>query len=158
MIGNIGTNIADILLDTTKIDSGSTIPMDEISSIFSLAVNLLSTILIAFKAWNHRQALKIISVNKRKHTQVEKILLFLVESGVVYCVIQCLYVIIQIFATKLGSSIGLEIWDIGIGEVADATAVLYPLAVFLALSLDQSPVEAFLSTIHETHNGDFESG
>ncbi|KAE9402378.1 hypothetical protein BT96DRAFT_991183 [Gymnopus androsaceus JB14] len=122
MMGNIGTNIADILLDSIDTDSSAAIPMDEISSIFSLAVNLLSTMLIAFKVWRHRQTLKMVSVKKTKHTQVEKILLFLVESGVVYCAIQCLYVIIQIFATKLGNPVGLETWNIGIGQVAEGTA------------------------------------
>ncbi|KAE9402974.1 hypothetical protein BT96DRAFT_917771 [Gymnopus androsaceus JB14] len=90
LIGNIGTNIADIVLDVIESDNTTftTIPMDEISSSFSLAVNLLSTMLIAFKAWRHRQTLKMISANTMKHSRVERILLFLVESGVVYCSIQ----------------------------------------------------------------------
>jgi len=50
----------------------------------SLATNALATGLIAYKAWQHR---KIISATHKKRTQSEKIMLLLIESGLLYFLI-----------------------------------------------------------------------
>ncbi|KAI0054231.1 hypothetical protein BV25DRAFT_1782085, partial [Artomyces pyxidatus] len=59
----------------------------------TLATNVCATLLIAYKAWHYRVAVKAHLNEDNAATKVEKILALLVESGVVYCVMWILYVL-----------------------------------------------------------------
>jgi len=58
----------------------------------SLLSNVCATILIAFKAWNHRREVAKLNVVTRR-TLVERVLALLIESGFVYACIWVLYII-----------------------------------------------------------------
>ncbi|KIK61698.1 hypothetical protein GYMLUDRAFT_42720 [Collybiopsis luxurians FD-317 M1] len=134
MIGNIGTNIADVIIDITHDAFNRAIVMDYVWSTFSLAVNFFATLLIALKAWYYRRTLRSCET---KHNHLRKILILLVESGLVYCIIQITFVLIQIFTVR-SELRTLRILTIGISQIINGTAVLYPLAIFLVVNLDQS--------------------
>ncbi|KAM5536524.1 hypothetical protein V8D89_009801 [Ganoderma adspersum] len=73
----------------TEVPSGSFYQSDFFglaASVLSLATNMVATILIGCKAWEHAKIMGSVSSLKRS-SRVEKILIFLVESGTVYCVI-----------------------------------------------------------------------
>ncbi|PIL28291.1 hypothetical protein GSI_09579 [Ganoderma sinense ZZ0214-1] len=73
----------------TYIPSGSFYQSDLFglaASVLSLATNMVATILIGCKAWEHAKIMGSVSSLKRS-SRVEKILIFLVESGTIYCII-----------------------------------------------------------------------
>ncbi|KIK61699.1 hypothetical protein GYMLUDRAFT_260735 [Collybiopsis luxurians FD-317 M1] len=55
MMGNIGTNVVDMLIDVTHDANDRAIVMDYVASAFSLAVNFLATLLIALKTCDGKQ-------------------------------------------------------------------------------------------------------
>ncbi|KAE9391297.1 hypothetical protein BT96DRAFT_1061106 [Gymnopus androsaceus JB14] len=84
----LGAVIADAVLDT-KADislNDNTVTMDWLSIALNLTVNIVATLLIAHRAWTHHQSVCVILRNKK--TQVEAILLLMVESGAIFGVLQ----------------------------------------------------------------------
>ncbi|ETW83624.1 hypothetical protein HETIRDRAFT_241657, partial [Heterobasidion irregulare TC 32-1] len=49
--------------------------------------NVVVTSLVAYKAWKHRQFIKSQFGSGSKRTNTEKILILLIESGVLYCLV-----------------------------------------------------------------------
>ncbi|KAI0312240.1 hypothetical protein OF83DRAFT_1087142 [Amylostereum chailletii] len=64
-----------------------------LSFIFSWILNLFSTSLIAYKAWQQRRGIQRHMANSTKRTRVENLLILLTESGVLYCIIWILYAV-----------------------------------------------------------------
>ncbi|KAI0318154.1 hypothetical protein OF83DRAFT_1036137, partial [Amylostereum chailletii] len=62
-------------------------PLGAAAFVFSLATNLWSTSLVAYKAWMHRRDLKEYIQSGNTRTQIQKILELLVESGAIYCML-----------------------------------------------------------------------
>ncbi|KAJ3810465.1 hypothetical protein F5876DRAFT_65589 [Lentinula aff. lateritia] len=124
MLGNLATNIADVLIDTTTDAADHEIVMDYVSTSVSFVVNLLSTILVFIKACS-------------RHTRIRRILRLLIESGVAFCFIQAVYVLVQILLYQ-NETYSLSLWNLALVMVRNAAAVLYPLAVFIVVNLDQS--------------------
>ncbi|KDQ23233.1 hypothetical protein PLEOSDRAFT_1108866 [Pleurotus ostreatus PC15] len=60
---------------------------DTVSFSLSYSTNIICTTLIMFRAWQYRQNMKSFMGTARKTTQVEKVLVLLVESGFVYLAI-----------------------------------------------------------------------
>ncbi|KAE9383664.1 hypothetical protein BT96DRAFT_1106050 [Gymnopus androsaceus JB14] len=92
-------NIADVIIDTGLFFNSivNTVTLDWLSVVLNLTVNVVATLLIAYRAWTHHWLIQIISYNKK--TQVEVILLLFVESGSVLGVIQISNAIIQALDT-----------------------------------------------------------
>ncbi|KAJ3865852.1 hypothetical protein EV359DRAFT_62807 [Lentinula novae-zelandiae] len=124
MLGNLATNIADVLIDITTDAANHEIVMDYVSTSVSFVVNLMSTILIFIKACS-------------RHIRVRRILSLLMESGVTFCFIQAIYVLVQILLYQ-NKTYSLTLWNLALVMVRNAAAVLYPLAVFIVVNLDQS--------------------
>ncbi|KAI0808344.1 hypothetical protein C8Q74DRAFT_1187806, partial [Fomes fomentarius] len=55
------------------------------AAILSLVTNLVATSLIGLKAWQHRRLVRAHLTQGTMRTQVERTLLLLVESGLLYC-------------------------------------------------------------------------
>ncbi|KAG6905870.1 hypothetical protein DXG01_017187 [Tephrocybe rancida] len=56
----------------------------------SAATNMITTLIVGFKAWRHRKMWEF--SGKRKKSRAEKTLLLIVESGCVYCVLQKVFI------------------------------------------------------------------
>ncbi|KAE9401751.1 hypothetical protein BT96DRAFT_974613 [Gymnopus androsaceus JB14] len=99
LLSDIGVNIADAIVDTKLLINSvvNTITLDWLSIVLNLMVNVVATLLIAYRAWTHHQLIH--SILRSKKTQVEAILILFVESGAVFGVIQICNVIIQAMDT-----------------------------------------------------------
>ncbi|KAE9387098.1 hypothetical protein BT96DRAFT_981527 [Gymnopus androsaceus JB14] len=98
LLADIGVSIANAIVDTkTDISSNITnaVTLDWVSGVLNLTVNIVATLLIAHRAWTHRRIIHAILRNKK--TQVEVILLVMVESGAIFGVVQLSNIIIQAF-------------------------------------------------------------
>ncbi|KAE9388733.1 hypothetical protein BT96DRAFT_980921 [Gymnopus androsaceus JB14] len=88
LLADLGISIADAIIDT-KADisiNDNVIIMDSLNTALNLTVNVVATSLIAHRAWRHHQSMHTILRNKK--TQVEAILLLMVESGAIFGVVQ----------------------------------------------------------------------
>ncbi|PIL24748.1 hypothetical protein GSI_12634 [Ganoderma sinense ZZ0214-1] len=77
-----------VVSNLTDIPTGSFYQSDLFglaASVLSLANNMVATILIGCKAWEHREIMIKASLDRKG--QVQKVLIFLVESGAIYCLI-----------------------------------------------------------------------
>ncbi|KAJ4484625.1 hypothetical protein C8R41DRAFT_868493 [Lentinula lateritia] len=108
MLGNLATNIADVLIDITTDAANHEIVMDYVSTSVSFVVNLMSTILIFIKACS-------------RHIRVRRILSLLMESGVTFCFIQAIYVLVQILLYQ-NKTYSLTLWNLALVMVRNAAA------------------------------------
>ncbi|KAI0665761.1 hypothetical protein C8Q78DRAFT_995290 [Trametes maxima] len=66
------------------------------ASVATFVSNATVTSLIAFKAWQHKQALKQYLGSPSRSTRVQKVLLLLVESGIIYSSLCALVLAVQV--------------------------------------------------------------
>ncbi|KAE9399114.1 hypothetical protein BT96DRAFT_939646 [Gymnopus androsaceus JB14] len=95
-IDYLAITIADSIVDTEGSITSSdlnTVTLDWLSTVFNLTVNIVATLLIAYRAWAHYKSTRAILHNKK--TQVETILLLMVESGAIFGMVQLSNIIIQ---------------------------------------------------------------
>ncbi|RPD71239.1 hypothetical protein L226DRAFT_204913 [Lentinus tigrinus ALCF2SS1-7] len=74
------------------------------AAILSLLTNMVATILIAYRAWEHRLFIMSHLKGCSTRSQVERTLALLVESGILYCALWVIIVVYQFVALKLGES------------------------------------------------------
>ncbi|KAN0129144.1 hypothetical protein V8E53_013015 [Lactarius tabidus] len=100
----------------------------------TLATNLLSTGLIAWKAWKRR-----ISVGKHLcggsgSLRVDRVFALLVESGFIYC---CIWILYVISAFQVLSGLGFIVMD----AILLFISGLYPTLIVILVAMQKSPVE-----------------
>jgi hypothetical protein len=61
----------------------------------SLATNVVATLLIAYKLWTHRTVV-VNNLGIHKPSRSQKVLLYLVESGILYCTLQAINVALNL--------------------------------------------------------------
>ncbi|KAF9046994.1 hypothetical protein BDP27DRAFT_1346282 [Rhodocollybia butyracea] len=140
MVGNIGVNIANIVLGTLVNTSTKESLLDWISIAFSLLSNTVATGLVAWKAWAHYCIMREALIWRKSH--VRKTLLLLVESGALFLAIQLFALTGAILFTAEGTSASLTIPAI---EQISSTlcivfAALYPIAIIVLIHSNNSPV------------------
>ncbi|KAH8834704.1 hypothetical protein DL96DRAFT_1571435 [Flagelloscypha sp. PMI_526] len=120
----------------------------------SLCTNLISTSLIAWKAWKHRQFIKKNFALRPKRTQTEKVLMLLVESGFLYCAFWILQVIDFIDISRDDRTFFL--YGV-VSTMGDQISGLYPTGIIVLVALQQTVQKA--TTYHgesmstATHKG-----
>ncbi|KAA1477684.1 hypothetical protein DENSPDRAFT_619087 [Dentipellis sp. KUC8613] len=109
------------------------------SSVFD---NMVSISLVAYKAWEHRQFVKIQLEERRKRTKVERILLLLVQLGAVYTMAWTLYAIGQFTPV-------VPLNDIMLAAMAHVSGIYPTLVVCLVYRQSERPEDDLppLSTI-----------
>ncbi|KAJ3980928.1 hypothetical protein F5890DRAFT_1477335 [Lentinula detonsa] len=137
-------NISDVIMEDVN-PSGQThsLAMDTASVWVSLGVNAFATSIVALKMFRHRRSVRIIS-RKGSMTSVEKLLLFLVESGSAFCAFQVLFAIfdtLNLYQTTTTDS-PIQITTLILYSIFNGFTVLYPLAVIIMVSLNSSVIEA----------------
>lgn len=72
----------------------------------TLATNLVATVLISIKAWQHRQVLRATMGAGNGSTMAERMMALLVESGALYCVIWAIFILANFdFFGQIGNDI-----------------------------------------------------
>ncbi|KAJ3966976.1 hypothetical protein EV361DRAFT_1010824 [Lentinula raphanica] len=160
MLGNIAfcapaVNVADVIMEDVN-PSGQThsLALDTASIWVSLGVNAFATSIVALKMLRHRRSISIIS-RKGRRTVVEKLLLFLVESGSAFCLFQLLFAIFEtlnLYQTTTTDS-SIQVTTLILYSIFNGFAVLYPLAVIIMVSLNNSVIEESLHSQHFTSTG-----
>ncbi|KIK70090.1 hypothetical protein GYMLUDRAFT_236522 [Collybiopsis luxurians FD-317 M1] len=137
---NIVVNILDCIFDDLAVASfWNTSRWDSAAAFLSLGLNFVATVLIAFKVWRFRVTMK----SKFDHhwTPVENILLFLVESGAVYCGLQLIYaILITLTVTSTGIT-PLNIAKSMIIEFFIGASALYPVSVVIIVERSWSTLD-----------------
>ncbi|KAE9383429.1 hypothetical protein BT96DRAFT_929811 [Gymnopus androsaceus JB14] len=95
LLADIGVQIADAIVDTKAVTlyNNNTVTLDWLSTALNFTINVVATLLIAHRAWTHHQSTHTVFRNKK--TQVETVLLLMVESGAIFGMIQLSVIIIQ---------------------------------------------------------------
>ncbi|THU83204.1 hypothetical protein K435DRAFT_765987 [Dendrothele bispora CBS 962.96] len=147
LLAALGFAITDVIcLHASSLPTASTIPVgarvcvwaEPISWGLSLLTNIISTSLIAVKAWLFRQTIKQLLGTARK-SQAQRALILLVESGFIYC----LFWIgeITLFFPIERTSNARYLWEFFAG-IGDQISGMYPTAIMVLVSLQQTFVEA----------------
>ncbi|KAJ3822935.1 hypothetical protein F5878DRAFT_184405 [Lentinula raphanica] len=134
-------NIIDCVFDDIALKSFWAISAwDTAAAFLSFGLNLIATLLIAFKVWQHHQVVKTWANHQR--TEVEKVLLLFVESGALYCLFQLVYsIMILLSASSSGGTTSLMIATSIIIECFIFASALFPVSIIIMINLEWSPLE-----------------
>ncbi|KAH9173229.1 hypothetical protein EDB89DRAFT_747509 [Lactarius sanguifluus] len=102
----------------------------------TLATNLLSTGLIAWKAWLHRITIRKHLSEGSGSTRVERVFALLIESGFIYC---CPWILYLISAFDLIPAPGFTVMN----HVLLFVSGLYPTLIIILVAMQKSPVEYY---------------
>ncbi|KAH8993736.1 hypothetical protein EDB92DRAFT_1944426 [Lactarius akahatsu] len=102
----------------------------------TLGTNLLSTGLIAWKAWLHRITIRKYLSEGSGSARVERVFALLIESGFIYC---CLWILYLISAFNLIPSPGFPVMN----HVLLFVSGLYPTLIIILVAMQKSPVEYY---------------
>ncbi|KAH9953590.1 hypothetical protein BGW80DRAFT_1468429 [Lactifluus volemus] len=102
----------------------------------TLGTNLLCTGLIGWKAWEHRVTIKQHLGECNVSTRVEKILAILIESGLVYCCLEIVYLIagLGVFPEPFSSATQFALLVL-LGA--------YPTSITILVSAQKSPIDYY---------------
>ncbi|KAF9065829.1 hypothetical protein BDP27DRAFT_1424449 [Rhodocollybia butyracea] len=102
MIANISLNVADSVWVDVKegINLSESAILDWLSTVASLIVNMVGTILFSYKAWKHYRCMKGLNGGlAHRGRRAQKVLNLLIESGVIFCTLQSMYIIVIALCT-----------------------------------------------------------
>ncbi|KIY67745.1 hypothetical protein CYLTODRAFT_443827 [Cylindrobasidium torrendii FP15055 ss-10] len=101
----------------------------------SLITNVITTVIIAVKAWKHRQAIKS-TIGKKKKSLAEKLMLLLIESGTLYSTVWATQVSIfpQVGKALATGNIAGNIVMTCVGLFGMQLSGLYPTLIILIVS------------------------
>ncbi|KAM5539185.1 hypothetical protein V8D89_007058 [Ganoderma adspersum] len=115
-------------------------------AVLSLALNILATSLIGYKAWVHRQLLRGHFGQGRRKSRVVKALALLVESGTIYCLLLISVVVYQASSALFAAPDVHQ--NAFLRTVADYTyacfvpvIAIYPVLIVVIVALNWSPIE-----------------
>ncbi|KAF9458610.1 hypothetical protein BDZ94DRAFT_1270224 [Collybia nuda] len=92
----------------------------------SLATNVVATAVFTFIYWNHRRDVTA-GLGRHQTTQAVRVLALLVESGVIYCLVQAVYVILGFFSG--GSLKAMDYIQRVVDAIFFGLSGIYPTAV-----------------------------
>ncbi|KAI0259749.1 hypothetical protein BC834DRAFT_904275 [Gloeopeniophorella convolvens] len=102
----------------------------------TLATNILSTSLIAWKAWSHRRSVRKHLGEGNTSQRVERILALLIESGFVYC---CIWILYLVSAFRVLPQVGFDVMD----TVIPFAAGVYAPMIVILVCIQRSPVQHY---------------
>lgn len=153
LLAALGFAITDVIcLHASDSPHSSTIPVgsrvcvwaEPISWGLSLLTNILSTSLIAIKAWLLRQAFKEVMGPHSRKTWAQRVLILLVESGFIYCLFWIGEIVLFL---DFDETSNLQyLWDF-FAAIGDQISGIYPTAIIVLVSLQKSFVETTMSSI-----------
>ncbi|KAI9428947.1 hypothetical protein H4582DRAFT_2090487 [Lactarius indigo] len=102
----------------------------------TLATNLVSTGLIAWKAWQHRASVRKHLGEGTGSVRVDRVFALLIESGFIYC---CAWIVYLVSALDLIPQPGFIVMD----DVLVFISGLYPTLIIIFVAMQKSPVEHY---------------
>ncbi|THU83203.1 hypothetical protein K435DRAFT_971657 [Dendrothele bispora CBS 962.96] len=147
LLAALGFAITDIIcLHASSLPTASTIPIgaricvwaEPISWALSLLTNIVSTSLIAIKAWLFRQAIKQLLGSTPPRSRAHRIMILLVESGFIYCFFWIGEVVLFI---PIDRNSNAQFAWVFFASIGDQISGIYPTAIIVLVSLQQTFVE-----------------
>ncbi|KAF5369720.1 hypothetical protein D9615_010157 [Tricholomella constricta] len=143
--GTIGVTVAFLVLvfksiQNHKLDPASS-DMFSVSLALSLGTNIVATSLIFYRLWGHLRSLRRMGNKQKSTTPAQKILIVLVESGLVYCALQTTTLVLEFVPTSRVSSVNIA-GSVIMGFLVLVTA-MYPSIVVTLVSLQRSTAEIY---------------
>ncbi|KAJ7161138.1 hypothetical protein C8R46DRAFT_1285140 [Mycena filopes] len=114
-----------------------------ISWAFSLVTNASCTILIGFRAWQHRRAMRALQINSRRMS-TERVLSLLVESGFIYCLFWLTQYILFVDISR--DSPMAYVYEF-FSSMGDQVPGMYPTLIIVIVNLHYTIWEESSSTI-----------
>ncbi|KAE9384095.1 hypothetical protein BT96DRAFT_1101852 [Gymnopus androsaceus JB14] len=136
-------NIADAIVDT-KAEFNlnfNVFTLDWLSTALNLTVNIMATLLIAYRAWTYHQSTCGILHNKT--TQVEAILLLMVESGAIFGVIQVINMIFAVLEIHTARFSPVNYADTFLAALYINSAAFNPVALVILTQTGNSYEHSF---------------
>ncbi|KAK7462280.1 hypothetical protein VKT23_007880 [Stygiomarasmius scandens] len=99
-----------------------------------LTTNIVATALIGYKTWHHHQDIKKnLQTTSGSLTKVQKVLLLLIESSLVYCLLWVIYVAI-VFHSQDQQSLTFQVYS----SILPNLSALYPVLIILIVAMENS--------------------
>ncbi|KAI0259484.1 hypothetical protein BC834DRAFT_974204 [Gloeopeniophorella convolvens] len=149
-IGTVGYDLYLRQLYQQESDSATRVPsvtegtLVLIFALPMLSTNVVSTVLIAWKAWERRLVVRKYLGTGNATQRVEKALALLIESGAVYSLLLVLYILMAFNIIPVSD--WTTISDISILNVS----CIYPTLITLLVGLQRSQFEHYATTYEET--------
>ncbi|THU97790.1 hypothetical protein K435DRAFT_796181 [Dendrothele bispora CBS 962.96] len=103
-------------------------------SLSSFIANFIATSMIGYKAWHyHRSIKKILNASHNSTTQVQRILILLVESGAFYCILWLALMVVVVGIIDINS-----IHSQSIVAVMPFCSALYPVLIIIIAADEKS--------------------
>ncbi|THU95099.1 hypothetical protein K435DRAFT_798386 [Dendrothele bispora CBS 962.96] len=137
ILGACGANLVDLTADFKEVLIG-THPGNEFAEtltfpMFSLVANFVATLMIGYKAWCHRGIIQLcLSLSNKSAYRAQKILVLLVESGVIYCVFWVLLLVLGAVMPNV-ASLPIQI----IMDALPVLSAIYPVLIVLILARER---------------------
>ncbi|KAF9064671.1 hypothetical protein BDP27DRAFT_1425599 [Rhodocollybia butyracea] len=134
----VSINVADCIWSDLQFQYKAAI-LDWLSTILSLVVNMVATMLFAYKAWNyHRDIAGLSGSLSRK------------ESGAMFCTIQAIYIVITVLDSY--NIITSQWLLVTIEAITGVAAACYPVSVIILIHKDNTALPATYSDERHTQN------
>ncbi|KIK50111.1 hypothetical protein GYMLUDRAFT_266231 [Collybiopsis luxurians FD-317 M1] len=145
MVTNCAMQFCQATYDTGALSStGSrpiTIAVDMAGLGMTLGVNLFTTILIGIKAWVYWQRIRSLRLPNSRLSPSQRILLFWIESGTIFCFVQALYTVVLCLGTIPGINYAVTLMNIFLTDLMPILAGIYPVAVAIMVRMELSVTE-----------------
>ncbi|KAI0321208.1 hypothetical protein OF83DRAFT_371039 [Amylostereum chailletii] len=106
----------------------------------TLVTNLWTTMLVAYRAWQHRRDVRDVLRQSGRRSAVEKVLALLVESGCIYCAVWILHMIAD--AGVLG------LFGVIVSTCTVQITGLYPTIIVVFVCLQRTSVDTTFSAMY----------
>jgi len=159
LLGSFAAAVVDLslsmseLLDGDDVDNDSAIKLGERSMVLTLPLlttNIVSSILIMVKAWEHRRFIKSDLSGGSAADRVANILIWILETAALYCFIWLFYLLASF---KFFSEITFDVMD----SLMFMVAGVYPTIIIILVSINRSQVDRYLSAYKESVSMRFSS-
>ncbi|KAE9407594.1 hypothetical protein BT96DRAFT_107979 [Gymnopus androsaceus JB14] len=142
LVAAIGVNLTDSIFGNLNINTlgNSATNLDFASLFVSFAVNWTATLMVTVKFWKHRQAVKFLYKNPSQ-SQSLTILLALVESGIIFCLVQLFYAIWTVIDFFSVENSPVDMTYRVIDRMFNAVVALYPMVVIILVNVKKLPLE-----------------
>ncbi|RDB20153.1 hypothetical protein Hypma_012952 [Hypsizygus marmoreus] len=151
-LGTIGTTLAYIGL--TMVTSGTNVAANaetaalanvlNASLALSLATNGAATGLIAYKFWTHRKFVVNMLGIARRQSRVQKVLIILVESGLIYCLFQLMMLILGFTMPEGGPGSAPYLASPVIYAIYTELTAMYPTIIAVLVNSQRSISDTFV--------------
>ncbi|THU95037.1 hypothetical protein K435DRAFT_756123 [Dendrothele bispora CBS 962.96] len=135
---SLATSILNVVISVRDVQANGFTAIRFLLPASLIFTNLVATILIGYKAWVYRHFIKSHLGTFNTRTQVEQVLILLVESGLVYCAIWVLdLVLVSILSTANSASEYLAV-------LFPHLETIYPNTIILLTALQKTHCETTL--------------